>query len=131
MALARSCRGTSYYVTSFNLHNFLIASFTLVYLLFPSQLFRVAKAARIQEYEKARSFTLDSMINVAHKYQGHTKTNCTKHQEECIAHTSIIAKEEGCLHQTTHIGSGIVVDAIGKHKNCCGATPQNRSAESQ
>jgi len=35
------------------------------------------------------------VVNVANKGEGSAETDCTDYQEKCIAHASIIAKEEG------------------------------------
>lgn len=71
------------------------------------------------------SFTFNSTVNMANKYQGDPETDWTKHQEECITYASVIANKEGQLHETGHIWSDVEINAIGKHENSRRAPTQN------
>lgn len=52
---------------------------------------------------------LDGSVYVADKEQCCTESNSSKHQEETKAYAGHVSKEKWGLHETRHIGAGIVV----------------------
>ena len=64
---------------------------------------------------------------MADKEQRSTETHHPEHEEEPIADASHVAKEERGLHETGHVGSGIVVvQAVGIDEQASRSTTQKR-----